>query len=190
MLLIPRSIFAAGFAVLAAIASADSLPRAFVYEYGLDESASHIWALNVGGEAFQIPHGWSYLWDHCSIEFTSVCGELGSVVGSHESAVFASFGESLQICRSKVGQGSVALTLHCAARGELNARTFDIQPGEKHSIRAFNTPQNRDGMTHAALTRNLPGMWRRAGGPIDESISPHALEIDYVRVYEPSALTS
>ena len=158
MLPIPRSIFAAGFAVLAAVASADSLHRPFTYEHAFDESPSHLWALNVGGEAFQSPHGWSYLSDDCSIESTSVCGELDSVVGSQERAVFASFREGPQTYRLKVGEGSFAVTLYFAERGETKTRTFDIKLGEEHSISAFNIPKNRDGMTQAALARTFPGI--------------------------------
>ncbi|OUS26407.1 glycoside hydrolase [Thalassotalea sp. 42_200_T64] len=37
---------------------------------------------------------------------------------------------------------------------------------------------------HVILNLAIGGMWGRAGGPIDDSIFPVKMEIDYVRVYE------
>jgi beta-glucanase (GH16 family) len=39
---------------------------------------------------------------------------------------------------------------------------------------------------HLVLNLAVGGMWGRAGGPIDDTIFPIRLEIDYVRVYEQS----
>lgn len=158
MLPILRPIFAAGVAVLAAVASAESLHRPFTYELPFDGSPSGIWALNVGGGAFQSVNGWSYLSDDCSLESMSVCGVLDSVVGSQEGAVFESFREGPQTYRLKVAEGTFAVTLYFAERAETEERTFDIKLGDKHALQAFNIPKNRDGMTQAALARTFPGI--------------------------------
>ena len=158
MLPILRSIFAAGVAVLAAVASAESLNRPFTYELPFDSSPSGIWALNVGGGAFQSLNGWPYLADDCTIESMSVCDVLDSVVGSQEGTVFESFREGPQTYRLKVGEGTFAVTLYFAERAETKERTFDIELGDEHSIQAFNIPKNRDGMTQAALARTFPGI--------------------------------
>lgn len=158
MLPILRPIFAAGVAVLAAVASAEPLHRPFTYELPFDGSPSGIWALNVGGGAFQSVNGWSYLSDDCSLESMSVCGVLDSVVGSQEGAVFESFREGPQTYRLKVAEGTFAVTLYFAERAETKERTFDIKLGDKHALQAFNIPKNRDGMTQAALARTFPGI--------------------------------
>lgn len=158
MLPILRPIFAAGVAVLAAVASAEPLHRPFTYELPFDGSPSGIWALNVGGGAFQSVNGWSYLSDDCSLESISVCGVLDSVVGSQEGAVFESFREGPQTYRLKVAEGTFAVTLYFAERAETEERTFDIKLGDKHALQAFNIPKNRDGMTQAALARTFPGI--------------------------------
>ena len=38
---------------------------------------------------------------------------------------------------------------------------------------------------HVIINLAVGGMWGRAGGPIDESIFPQRLLVDYIRVYEP-----
>ncbi len=39
---------------------------------------------------------------------------------------------------------------------------------------------------HLILNLAIGGNWGRAGGPIDDSIFPVSLEVDYVRVFEPA----
>ncbi|MEM1054689.1 MAG: family 16 glycosylhydrolase [Bacteroidota bacterium] len=138
--------------------TASVLPTGTSADTELTYADSVVWAVNVGGEAFQGVDGVAYLADE-GIEGGTI-GEIDTILGSQDGDLYKTFRAGDIAVRTPLPEGRYDVTFHFAEPEDLptGSRVFRVMAGGEVVIDTLDVRLARDGKHHSALTRTVAGI--------------------------------
>ena len=146
--------------------------------HGAAQAAEPVWAVNIGGPAYQATDGTSF---EAESPKNGVSGgrpgTLGRVKGSQDPLLYRTFREGAVEIARPMAPGTYDVTFHFAEHEHLGGgeRIFDVLIEGETVVDRLDVMRKRDGKVESALTVTIPGV-EISDGDINVAFAPHVRE--------------